>query len=170
MTKKFKDLQEAIGALVKNYMEPASLRELKMQARQLSAAFQPTIEDVLKQIEAKLNFFGYTFGALEDMEDEDTGDEELFILTHVDGEIVRNALITLKWSKLASGQQAPMGINRQGQSALRFDVKIDIKEISPEEMQSKVDQVLIANQSGGLDFFNPDENSDAEQNVQESKK
>ena len=171
MSINFKDLMEASGALVKNFIGAAELRDLKTQARQLSGAFQPDIETVLQSIETKLNFFGYTLGALEDQEDEgDNGTEDLFILTNVDGEIARNAFIKLTWSKLASGQAAPMGQNRLGATALRLDVKVEVLEVSPEELQDMVDDVLVANQSGPLDYFNPDEGSEEEENIQESKK
>lgn len=158
--KTLKGLREATGDIVKNIIQPADLREIKLRAKQASAAGQPTVEYVFEKIETILNWFGYTLGELdkdEDFSDEDS--EDLFILTKADGEVVKNAYITVTWSKFASPVQAPLG---QGPSLLRFDVQVDVNEVSPAELQAMLDSAL----TGGFEPMYPDEDSEPEENEQ----
>ena len=162
MTKTFKQLIEATGDIVKNIIGPAELRELKTLAKQLSSAFQPDIPQTLQKIEDKLNFFGYTLGELDlDIPFEDSDSEDYFVLTNVDQEIVKNVYITVSWDTLASGQQVA---ERPDGAKLEASVKVDVNEVSPEELQDMIDASL----TDGEEYIVQDEDSEDEQNLDEA--
>ena len=138
MTKSFKELQEATGNIVKNVLGPAEIRELKVLAKQLSAALQPDVPAVLAKIEAKLQFLGYTLGEI-DLEEpfDEEGEDDYFILTFADQEVVKNCYITLGWEELDSALQVP-----ERAEVLRLSVDIAVSEVSPEEIQALLDDEL----------------------------
>ena len=162
MTITFKDLREATGDIVKQIIGPTDLRELKTLARQLTSSYQQSIPMVLAKVEQKLNWFAYTLGDLELDDLPDNGTETFFILTVADQEIVKNAFITLSWDKMAAGVSGAASDLRPDGSSLQYTVKVDVKEVSPEELQSMVSQTLN-DPEDTESFFHPDENSEAEE-------
>lgn len=155
MTKTFKELREATGNIIKRIIGPAEIRELKQHARQLSAAFQADIPTVLEKLEAKLNYFGYTLGEIDLGEpfDDVMDDEVYFILVKNDSEIVKNAYLKCSWEKLSSGQQAPLGM---GGSALRYSVCVEVNEVSPEELQRMIDDIMLQDEPGEDGYILPE--------------
>lgn len=154
MTKTFKELREATGNIIKRIMGPAEIRELKIFARQTSAAFASTIPNVLAKIEAKLNFFGYTLGELDLDEPFDNEAEETYlILVKNDSEIVKNVYLQCRWTKLASGQTNDW---RPDGSALKYEIEIDVLEVSPEELQRMIDDIMLQDEPGEDGYILPE--------------
>ena len=163
MAKKFKDLMEATGDIVKNIMGPTDIRELKTLSRQLTSSFHQSIPMVFAKIEAKLNWFGYTLGEL-DLEDDmpPVGSENLFILSKADEEIVKNVYIIVKWEKMATGVSGGASDLRPDGSALRWAIDVETKEIAPDKLASMLGDTL-ADEDDGTSFWNKDEDFEAEE-------
>lgn len=140
----FNDLREASGDIVKNIMDPNTLRDMKTLASQLSAGAQANIPDILEKIENRLNASGYTLGELDLDDIEDDGSDDYFILTKSsDHEIVRNAFLTVEWDTMAS--PASSVSTRPDGGKLRLDVLITVNELSPREMDKLIDDTLSDN-------------------------
>ena len=153
---------EATGDLVHNIISPTDLRELKTLARQLSSSYQQSIPMVIAKIESKLGFFAYTLGELDldAIEDDDSGSETFFVIGTGTKEVCKNAYIELSWNKMSSGVASPASDLRPDGSSLQYTVKVIVKEVSPEELSSMYGSAI---ESTGENFFNQDENDEAEE-------
>lgn len=138
--KTIKQLREDTVGIVTNVVDPAGLRNIRNLTGQVSDIYHSTVFDALKKIEHELVKFGYTLGDIEI--DGDLGDEgEAFLAVHSfpSRELVKNLYLTIKWEKLASGQQYQY---RQEGSALNFRVTVLTYEATPETLQKIIDSQL----------------------------
>jgi hypothetical protein len=163
----FKDLHEASGDLVPSIMMPDCLRELKTLARQMTSSFHQEVPMIFGKMETKMNWWGYTFGPLDNSDLPESGKETFFVLGVADKKVVKNVYVVFEWEKLASGGiTGPAMDMRPDGSALKYSVKVAVQECSPDELEAMLDANLF-DVEDGESFYRPDEDMSDEENNQE---
>ena len=111
---------------------PREIENLNKFAKQMNAAFQKDIHEVLHKIERELNKYAYTLGPLdlEGIEDADGEDEDFLIFSHATMEYAKNLFLTLKWETLSSGQQYAL---RPDGAALFIRATLSFNRVDPED-------------------------------------
>jgi len=139
--KSLQELRENVAdkvGIVTDIMQPHELTCIKVYAKQISAAFQPNVPDVIKGIEAELNKFGFSLGELDDeIPFDGEASEDFAVLVASTGEAVRNVYLTLTWFTMSSGQQYAL---RADGSELRLDVRLKVNEVDPNDYDSLYDE------------------------------
>jgi hypothetical protein len=165
--KTLKQIKEATGGLGKAYLNPSELREIKRVLNAMSVRLFTTMDEAFKKIEKVLNNYGYTLGLPDELEIENSGEEQFYIMTFANGSFVKNAYIIFSWEKNNNPQQDAFNAYK----SLNFSINVEIVESDQDELEDMFDDLkdleTDSNDDGTEDYENIGEPSDDESNVDE---
>lgn len=155
---------------IRGLATPVAIRDLKEYGRQVSNALQPSIPQLLANMEKELNKYGFSLGEIDSSDSfEASGEEDFIVFSFPNGEELKNLFLSLKWEKVSTPTTYEFR-----QEKLENSVKLSVSEIAPEDFEDMLangDVSIQGDDSIDGDELYGDDDDDyvKEENISESE-